>query len=75
MGGGNPLTTPDFPKRYGLPAENARPDWVVGGRIRGDYQVRPAPPSHNNPLNTGGAPEYIPRNPDDVILEFFHMPD
>jgi hypothetical protein len=30
---------------------------------------------HRNPLNTGGAPEYIPGNPDDVILEFFHMPE
>lgn len=73
--GENPLATQDFPKRYGLPAENTAPDWVVGGRIRGDYEVRPAPASHNNPFNTGGAPEYIPRNSDDVLLEFFHMPD
>lgn len=71
----NPLTPPNYAKRYGLPAENATPDWVVGGRMRGPYEVRPAPASHNNPLNTGGAPEYVPRNPEDVILEFFHMPD
>ncbi|MCC6641244.1 MAG: hypothetical protein IT386_08805 [Deltaproteobacteria bacterium] len=71
----NPLTAPNYAKRYGLPAENATPDWVVGGRMRGPYEVRPAPASHNNPLNTGGAPEYVPRNPEDVILEFFHMPD
>jgi RHS repeat-associated protein len=71
----NPLTLRDFPKRYGLPSENATPDWVVGGRLRGDFRVQPAPASHNNSLNTGGAPEYLPTDPDDVTLEFFHMPD
>lgn len=72
----NPLTTPDYAKRYGLPTENTgNPDWVVGGRTTGPYSTRPAPASHNNPLNTGGATEVLPQNPNDVILDWFHMPD
>jgi hypothetical protein len=72
----NPLTTPDYAKKYGLPGENTgKPDWIVGGRPRGDYTTRPAPPSHNNPANTGGATEVLPSNPNDVFLDFFHMPD
>ncbi len=72
----NPLTTPDYAKKYGLPAENTgNPDWIVGGRIQGPYTTRPAPPSHNNPGNTGGAPEVLPQNPNDVSLDWFHMPD
>lgn len=72
----NPLTTTDYAKRYGLPAENTgNPDWIVGGRATGPYSTRPAPPSHNSPLNTGGATEVIPENPGDVILDWFHMPD
>ena len=71
----NPLTTPNYAKRYGLPAENTgKPDWVVGGRTQGPYTTRPAPASHNNPLNTGGATEVLPQNPNDVILDWFHMP-
>ncbi len=72
----NPLTTPNYAKKYGLPAENTgKPDWVVGGRTQGPYTTRPAPPSHNNPLNTGGATEVLPQNPNDVRLDWFHMPD
>jgi hypothetical protein len=72
----NPLTTPNYAQKYGLPAENTgKPDWVVGGRTQGPYTTRPAPPSQNNPLNTGGATEVLPQNPNDVRLDWFHMPD
>jgi len=72
----NPLTTPNYAQKYGLPAQNtAKPDWVVGGRVQGPYTTRPAPPSHNNPLNTGGATEVLPGNPNNVRLDWFHMPD
>lgn len=71
----NPLTTPNYAKLYGLPAENTgKPDWVVGGRMQGPYKTRPAPPSHNNPFNTGGGNEVLPQNPNDVIIDWFHMP-
>jgi hypothetical protein len=70
----NPLTTPGYAKKYGLPAENTgKPDWVVGGKVQGNYTTRPAPPSHNNPVNTGGATEVL--NPENVQLDWFHMPD
>lgn len=70
----NPLTTPGYAKKYGLPAENTgNPDWVVGGMVQGNYTTRPAPPSHNNPVNTGGATEVL--NPENVQLDWFHMPD
>jgi RHS repeat-associated protein len=72
----NPLTTPNYAQKYGLPAENTgKPDWIIGGRIKGSYTTRPAPPSHNNPLNVGEGTEIIPNNPNDVMLDFFHMPD
>ncbi|MBM3610443.1 MAG: RHS repeat-associated core domain-containing protein [Alphaproteobacteria bacterium] len=71
----NPLTTPNYAKKYGLPEENTgNPDWIVGGRIQGGYTTRQAPPSHNNPVNTGGGKEILPNNPNDVFLDFFHMP-
>jgi RHS repeat-associated protein len=72
----NPLTTPDYAKNYGLPKENtSKPDWVVGGHTAGAYSTRPAPPSHNNPINTGGATEVLPGDPDNIRLHWFHMPD
>lgn len=72
----NPLTTPNYAKKYGLPAENTgSPDWVVKGRIEGSYSTRPAPASHNNSANTGGGTEVLPNNPNDVKLDWFHMPD
>lgn len=72
----NPLTTANYAQIYGLPGENTgKPDWIVEGRVRGSYATRPAPASHNNPLNTGGATEVLPNNPNDVMLDFFHMPD
>jgi hypothetical protein len=72
----NPVSTPDYAQKYGLPAENSgKPDWVVKGRIVGEYGQGPAPASNNNPANTGGATEIRPNNPDDVQLEWFHMPD
>jgi RHS repeat-associated protein len=71
----NPLTTADYAQKYGLPACNAQPDWVVKGRIDGPYSTQPAGPSWDNPANTGGATEVVPKNPDSVRLEWFHMPD
>lgn len=72
----NPLTTPNYAQKYGLPAENTgNPDWVVGGRTQGTYTTRQAPASHNNPVNTGGATEVLPQNPSSVTLDWFHMPD
>jgi len=72
----NPLATPNYPQKYGLPAENSgNPDWVVSGQMKGPYTTRSAPPSHNNPANTGGATEVVPKNPDDVALDWFYMPD
>jgi RHS repeat-associated protein len=72
----NPLTTKDYAKKYGLPAENTgKPDWVVKGRVEGNYKTRPAPASHNNPANTGGGTEIIPDNQNNVKLDWFHMPD
>jgi hypothetical protein len=74
--GENPLTTPNYAQRYGLPAENTmRPDWVAGGKTTGAYSTRPSPPSHNNLFNTGGGPEILPQNPDRVRLDWFHMLD
>lgn len=44
----NPLTTPGYAKKYGLPAENTgKPDWVVGGNVQGNYTTRPAPEERN----------------------------
>ena len=72
----NPLTTPGYEKKYGLPAENGgTPDWVISGKASGEYTTRPAPPSHNSPTNTGGGTEILPRNPAGVKLDWFHMPD
>jgi len=72
----NPLSTSDYAKKYGLPAENSgKPDWVVKGTLQGPYTVRPAPGSHNNPANKGGAKEIIPSDPSDVRLNWFHMTD
>jgi RHS repeat-associated protein len=72
----NPLSTPGYAKKYGLPAENsATPDWVVGGRVQGEYATRPAPASHNCPGNSGGAVEILPSSPSRVRLDWFHMPD
>jgi len=73
--GENPLTTPNYAKRYGLPAENIKPHWVTGGKTTGSYTTRPAPPSHNSPINTGGGPEILPKNPNSVRLDWFHMLD
>lgn len=71
--GENPLTTEDYPKKYGLPKENSNktPDFVVKGQPNGPVKVGKAPPSHNAPENTGGGIEY---RTDDVKLEWFHMP-
>jgi len=72
----NPLTTPNYAQKYGLPSENTgNPNWIVGGRVQGPFTTRPAPASHNNPLNTGGATEVLPQDPSDVRLDWFHMPD
>jgi RHS repeat-associated protein len=72
----NPLTTPDFAKKCGLPAGNsAEPDWVIKGRLEGPSTSRAAPASHDNPLNTGGGGEILPQDPSRVRLEWFHMPD
>ena len=72
----NSLTTKGYAKKYGLPAENTgKPDWVVKGRVEGNYKTRPAPASHNNPANTGGGTEILPDNPNNVKLYWFHMPD
>lgn len=72
----NPLTTPSYSQKYGLPAQNTgKPDWVVTGHVQGEYGTQPAPGSYNNPANTGGAAEVIPRNPDDVVLDSFYMPE
>ena len=72
----NPTTTPGYVKKYGLPDENtAKPGWIVKGKVEGGYSTRPAPPSHNNPANTGGATEIMPDNPNNVKLDWFHMPD
>ena len=72
----NPITTKNYPKKYGLPAENTgKPDWVVGGTTKGPYTTRPAPASHNIPANSGGGLEILPKTFDDVMLDWFHMPD
>lgn len=72
----NPLSTPDYSQKYGLPLENSgNPDWVVKGHIVGEYGQGPAPRSYNNPTNMGGATEIRINNPDDVQLDWFHMPD
>jgi RHS repeat-associated protein len=71
----NPLTTPDYAKKYGLPSQNAKPDWVIQGTLQGGYKSGPAPASHNNPLNTGGGLEIRPKNVGSVRLDWFHMPD
>jgi hypothetical protein len=71
----NPLTTSGFAKKYGLPFENTgNPDWVIKGQLRGEYGLGPAPASYNYPANIGGAIEIRPYNPNDVKLDYFHMP-
>jgi hypothetical protein len=72
----NPLTTPNYSKKYGLPAENTgKPDWVAKGRTTGPHSTRAAPASHNNPANSGGGEEIVPFESRDVELDWFHMPD
>lgn len=74
--GENPITSKEYAKKYGLPAENTgNPDWVVKGRANREYSTRQAPASHNNQDNTGGGTEILPKNPEDVKLDWFHMPD
>lgn len=71
----NPLTTPDYAKKYGLPSGNSgSPDWVISGQLQGPYSTNPAPASPDNPSNTGGGTEVRPTNPDQVIINWFHMP-
>ena len=71
----NPLTTPNFPRDYGLPPGNSTPipDWVVGGRLRpgANFRVEPAP---GIPPNPGGKLQVTVPNPNDVRLNYFHMP-
>jgi len=72
----NPLTTPDYARKYGLPAANSgKPDWVAKGKVVGPYKTRPAGPSFDNPENKGGATEVFIEDPASVVLEWFHMPD
>jgi RHS repeat-associated protein len=72
----NPLSTQDYAKKYGLPAENTgKPDWIVKGQVDGKYSMRPAPASHNQPSNTGGGIEILPDNANAVRLKWFHMPN
>ena len=69
----NPLTTPNYDQRYGLPFENTgRADYVVKGYVQGEYGLGPAPASYNNPVNIGGAIEV---RSNDVRLGSFYMPD
>lgn len=52
------------------------PDWVVGGKINeGSYATRISPVSHNSPINIGGGTEILPKNPNSVGIEWFHMPN
>jgi len=63
----NPLITKDYARKYGLPYENTgKPDWIVKGNIDMNYQMRPAPASHNNPTNKGGGIKIIPDNPNKI---------
>jgi hypothetical protein len=72
----NPLTTPDYARKYGLPSANSgKPDWVVGGKVVGPYKTRPSGPSLDKPENTGGALEVFVEDPAAVVLEWFYMPD
>jgi len=72
----HPLTTPHFDRDYGLPLENSgKPDWIIRARVNGQYTIGPAPPSYNNPKNIGGKLEIRPVNPDDSLLDWFHMTD
>ena len=72
----NPLTTKGYAQKYGLPKENTgKPDWVVKGHITEKYTTRPAPASHNNPVNKGGGIEIKLDEPNKVKLDWFHMPD
>ena len=72
----NPLTNPNYINDLGLPAGNssAIPDWVAGGRLNtgaGSVSFGPAPGIGSN---LGGTPEFS-LSPNDVTLEWFHMPD
>lgn len=72
----NPLTTPDYAKKYGLPAANSgAPDWVAGGRIVGPYKTQPSAASRDMPGNTGGGTEIFVEDPASVMLDWFYMPD
>jgi hypothetical protein len=71
----NPLSTPDYAVKYGLPAENSKPEWVVGGRVNGPFIRRPSPPAYNQPDNVGGGTEIFTPDPNVVDLDWFHMPD
>jgi len=72
----DPLTTPDFPKKYGLPLRNSGfpPDWVVQATPGGPCDTGPAEPSWDNPENTGGAQELRPQDPSKIRFNWFHMP-
>lgn len=71
----NPLTTPNYAQKNGLPNGNSgKPDWVVTGEPQGDYTTGPAIPSRDNPNNPGGAQEVRPADPNAVQLKSFHMP-
>lgn len=61
---------PGYADKYGV-ASFQEPDFIVGGKLQNsNFITRPAPPV---PPNSGGGTEIV-TPPNNVRLDFFHMP-
>jgi hypothetical protein len=67
----NPLQTQEFMNKMGMPTGALKPDWIMGGRIRGSVITRPAPGIGSN---MGGSMEAVVP-PGGVSNLWFYMPD
>jgi RHS repeat-associated protein len=69
----NPANTGGFANKMGMPGSAAKPDWIMGGRVRRDSPAitRPAPGIGSN---SGGDVEAVVP-PGGVENLWFHMPD
>jgi hypothetical protein len=83
----NPASQSNYADAQGLPAENqGPPDWITGGTINSDagsVGYGPSDPQGDAefyfpgspvPTTAGGAPEFSV-SPNDLTLQWFHMPD
>jgi len=67
----NPMTAEGYVHKMGIPAKMGKPDWIMGGTVRGHVITRPAP---GIGANLGGEIEAVV-SPGGVQNLWFYMPD